>query len=133
MVRKMIAFRTLFIVAAVLTAGVAKGQSDDSGIGYPSPGAAMEALHARPDVIFSVQNGWIIASDRTNQTVWSFSPVGDPAFPTAVKREVVQSGDNFYVVTKIMCRGTQAACDAVSAEFHALNQAAKQNLQSSQP
>lgn len=118
-------FQILFVLVSILNAGVADGQVNDTGIGYPSPGTAMEALHARPDVLFSFQNGWIVASDRANMTVWSFAPVGAPAFPTAVKRQVVQSGDKIYVATKIMCRGTQEACEAVSAEFNALDQAAK--------
>jgi len=131
--RKTFGFRALFVAVAVSAAGVAHGQSSGSGIGYPSPLAAMQALRARPDVEFSVQNGWIIASDRANMTVWSFSPTGDPTFPTAVKRQVVQSAGEIYVDTNILCDGTQAACDALSAQFKALNQAAKQNLNSSPP
>jgi hypothetical protein len=131
--RKTFGIRALFVAVAVSAASVAHGQSNGSGIGYPSPLAAMQALRARPDVAFSIQNGWIIASDKANMTIWSFSPTCDPTFPTAVKRQVMKSAGEIYIDTNILCGGTQAACDALSAQFKALNQAAKQNLNSPLP
>ncbi len=100
----------------------------DQGIGYPTPAAALQALRARPDVLFYTQNGWLIADDRTNMTVWSFSPPGDPTFPTAVKRQAIQIGSGIYVETKILCGAPQTACAQLPAEFHALDQAIRQNV-----
>jgi hypothetical protein len=114
--------RALVVAAGILVAGIAQAQTGGSGIGYNSPQAALKALHDRPDVQFSLQNGWIIAADRANATLWSFAEKSNPAFPAAVKRQVVQTGDKFYIAMSIMCGGPQAACDQLPAEFQALNQ-----------
>jgi hypothetical protein len=117
----MLFVRAVIVAVAVYAAGTAHAQTTGAGIGYPSPQAALKALHARPDVVFSLQNGWIIASDRANVTVWSFAEASNPAFPAAVKRQVVQNGDKVYVAMSILCGGPQAECDKLPAEFQALD------------
>ncbi len=118
------------LVVAMGLAGLAQAQSAGNDIGYSSPQAALKALYARrPDVQFSLQNGWIIAADKANETVWSFAEKNNPAWPAAVKRQVIQNGDKFYVATNILCGGTTAACDQLPGEFEALNQNVRSNAQ----
>ena len=113
-----------FIVTAALGTA-AQAQPVGTNIGYPTPEAAIQALHARPDVIFTVQNGWVIAKDRANVTNWAFPPTNDPAFPAAVKRQVVQTDTgSISIATNILCGGTQVACDQLASAFHTLNQQA---------
>ena len=95
---------------------------NSSSIGYPSVAAALADLHSKPEVVFSMQNGWTIAEDRSHSSFWSFPPEGDPAYPSAVKRIVVQTGAGIYLEMKVLCESTQAACDKLVADFNALNE-----------
>ncbi len=61
-------------------------EASGSTIGYPNVTSALEALHAKPGVVFSSNGGWTIAEDEADKTLWSFPPAGDPAYPAAVKR-----------------------------------------------
>jgi hypothetical protein len=96
--------------------------SNASSIGYASVAAALADLHSKPDVKFSIQNGWTIAEDRSRSSFWSFPPEGDPAYPSAVKRIVVQTGAGISLEMKVLCQSTQAACDKLVADFNALNE-----------
>jgi hypothetical protein len=98
--------------------------SGASSIGYPSVAAALKDLHSKPDVKFSVQNGWTIAQDEAQGhfTLWSFPPESDPAYPSAVKRTAVQTDRGINMDMKILCQSTQAACDKLVADFNALNE-----------
>ncbi len=103
-------------------------EKDTASIGYSSVAAALADLHSRPDVKFTVQNGWIIAEDRANYTIWSFPPQGDPAYPSAVKRTAVQSGTGINMDMRVLCQSTQAACDKLVADFNALNDRVRDSL-----
>jgi hypothetical protein len=103
-------------------------EASGSTIGFPTVAAALEALRGRPDVRISVQGGWTIADDRANNTVWSFSPEGYPAYPAAVKREITQSNGAIYIKMSILCGGTKVACDKLVIDFQKLNEAMKQHL-----
>ena len=102
-----------------------------SGIGYPSVAAALADLHSKPEVIFREEAGWIIAEDRSHFTLWSFATEGDPAYPSAVKRTVVQeSGGSVTMNMNILCESTQDACDKLVANFNELNERARDSLNS---
>jgi hypothetical protein len=92
-----------------------------SSIGYPSVAAALADLHSRPDVTFSVANGWTIAEDRSHFTLWSFAPEGDPAYPSAVKRTAVKGEKGVSMNMNVLCESSQEACDNLVADFQALN------------
>lgn len=96
-------------------------KSNASSIGYPSVAAALADLHSRAEVKFSIQNGWTIAEDRSHFSFWSFPPEGDPAYPSAVKRIMVQTGAGINLEMRVLCQSTQAACDKLVADFNALN------------
>ena len=96
--------------------------SNSSSIGYPSVAAALADLHSKPEVKFSIQNGWTVAEDRSHSSFWSFPPEGDPAYPSAVKRIVVQTAAGINLEMKVLCQSTQAACDKLVADFNALNE-----------
>jgi hypothetical protein len=104
--------------------------SKSSSIGYSSVAAALKDLHSKPDVQFSVQNGWTIAEDRSHFTLWSFPPEGDPAYPSAVKRTAVQTGTGVNMDMKVLCQSTQSACDKLVADFNALNERMRDSFKS---
>jgi len=105
-------------------------KSGASSIGYPTVSAALADLHSKPEVNFSVQNGWTIAEDRSHSNFWSFPPEGDPAYPSAVKRTVVQTGKGVNLEMKVLCQSTQAACDKLVADFNALNERMRNSFKS---
>jgi hypothetical protein len=116
------------VLAAVFLARAVRAESGDAGIGYASPAAALQALRAKPDVVFSVEHGWTIASESSAATVWSFAPAGDPSFPSVVKREVVKVGDGLGVSTHILCDAPQSACEKLVAYFKDVDQQMKRGF-----
>ncbi|HEX3912723.1 MAG TPA: hypothetical protein VHW71_04385 [Steroidobacteraceae bacterium] len=101
-----------------------------ASIGYPSVAAALADLHSKPEVTFSVRNGWTVAEDQNHSSFWSFPPEGDPAYPSAVKRTAVQTQAGINLEMKILCQSTQAACDKLVADFNALNERMRNSFKS---
>jgi hypothetical protein len=100
-----------------------------STIGYPTVEAALTDLHSHADVEFREEHGWTTASDKSHNTVWSFPPVGNPAYPSAVKRMVVQDGKGVSMKMDVLCQASQNACDKLVEDFNALNERVKQSMQ----
>jgi hypothetical protein len=100
-----------------------------STIGYPSVAAALADLHSKPDVQFSEAKGWTLAEDRAHFTLWSFAPVGDPAYPSAVKRTAVQDGNGTTMQMNVLCESTQTACDKLVKDFNELNERLRDSIQ----
>ena len=121
-------------IAICLALGVA-GQADplpeqpNSTVGYPTPDAALTALHAKPSVEFSTQDGWTIASDPDTNTVWSFPPQRDPAYPAVVRRQMTPApGGKVAVQMDVLCSATKAACDDLVRAFERMNDEAQRQL-----
>jgi hypothetical protein len=106
---------------------MAQAQDVESGIGYPTVAAALEALKAKNGVKISIQGGWTIVEDASDNSFWSFTPPGHPAHPTAVKRYAVQKDGATSIQMKALCQTEKAACDKLIAEFTALNERIAQN------
>jgi hypothetical protein len=113
-------------VAALLMCNPAVAQQTGSGIGYPSVAAALSAVRNKAGVSVSVQGGWTIISDSTSATLWSFTPLGHPADPSAVRRRIVQKGGSIFVEMAIACEAQKSACDKLVAEFNQLNERMRQ-------
>lgn len=99
-----------------------------SSIGYPTVDAALADLHKRPGVTFSERNGWTVASDPATNTFWSFPPRGHPAYPAAVKRQLIQQGEAVSLQMSVLCGGPKAACDDLVRAFQQLNAQMSQAL-----
>jgi len=121
------------LLALILGARVA-GATDElpadapSPVGYPTVAAALIALRARNDVTFVEQGGWTIANDERNRTIWSFAPIDNPAYPSVVKRTLVQTDLGFNLDMTVLCEARKPACDKLVADFKALNEQARQSL-----
>ncbi len=126
--------RLLLILALVAFAPLAAAQDQapvpeqpGSTIGYPNVAAALRALKARGDVDISDHDGWTMVSDKAAATIWSFPPATDPAYPSAVKRELLQQPDGAFAIRmNILCEASKAACDDLVKKFQALNDQIKQ-------
>jgi hypothetical protein len=92
-----------------------------STIGYPTVAAALADLHSRPEVQFSEARGWTIAEDHAHFMVWSFAPVGDPAYPSAVRRTAMKEGSGVSMQMQVLCESTQSACDKLVRDFQEIN------------
>lgn len=126
------AIRTLCLLLGlgVAIAAFAQDQPDaaDTGIGYVSPEAALEALRSRPDVTLKEQNDWFVLTDAAANTVWSIATSRHPAHPTAVKRTFVQKDGAVFVKMDVQCGASRAVCDQVVEQFQSLNAGMQRSL-----
>jgi hypothetical protein len=99
-----------------------------SPTGFSSVATAFEAMKGKPGVRVSVTDGWTVVDDRAAATIWSFTPPGHPAHPSAVKRTVVQEGAEIFIRMGVACEAKKPACDKLVAEFNQLNQRMRQDL-----
>jgi hypothetical protein len=90
-------------------------------IEYPSVAAALLGLHARRDVVFTMENGWTIATDEVRYTIWSFAPSDYPAYPAVVKRQVIPQGTGSSIEMSVQCEASKAACDDLVRIFSKMN------------
>jgi hypothetical protein len=107
----------IILVAACAQANAADGgdspkAAETKEIPYSSLDDAMKALRAKPGVKFRNEDGWIIADDSEAIVAWLLTPRGHPAYPSIVKRHVVNTADGAYMATDIRCFATKAACDS---------------------
>jgi hypothetical protein len=72
---------------------------------------ALKDLRAKPGVTFRKQDGWIVAEEASAFTVWLITPPGHPAYPSMVKRTLVNGPDGAYFDTAVRCLASQDACD----------------------
>ena len=105
-----------------------------SNIGYPTVATAYAAVQTKPGIRVSVRDGWTIMEDRASMTVWSFTPPGHPAHPSAVRREVRQAKNGTVSIQQSgRCEAAKAACDKLNAEFVELNDRMRRQLERDQP
>ena len=125
-----VAMRAAFVSLAVIALVGAEVRGDESSIGYPTVDAALDALHRDPRAQFSIQGGWTIVAteENGNHVLWSFTPKGHAAYPAAVKRTVLDKDGAVSLDMKVLCFGTQAACDKLVDEFKGLNERIKQDM-----
>lgn len=70
-----------------------------------------------------------MATDENgNHVLWSFTPEGHAAHPAAVKRTVLEKDGAVFIDMKVLCFGTQAACDKLVEEFKQLNERIKESM-----
>ncbi len=105
-------------------------EQSHSTVGYATPDAALAALHAKPGVEFQVQDGWTIATDPPTNTVWSFPPERDPAYPAVVKADDVPAPrGKIQVQMDVLCGASKTACDDLVRAFERMNDEVKAQLQ----
>lgn len=98
-------------------------EASGSTIGYANTAAALVDLRKRSGVEWSQVQGWTVAFEEPTRTLWSFTPVGHPAHPAVVKRQLVEEDGAVQLQMAVHCEASKAACDALVREFQALNNA----------
>jgi hypothetical protein len=118
--------RVVSLIVAMGASGLLASQelpeAKENTIGYPTVSAALEALRAKSGTKVTVQAGWTVIEDMAGGeiTLWTFTYIGHPAHPSAVKRTLVTDGAT-HLKTSILCEAEKAACDALVRDFDALN------------
>jgi hypothetical protein len=120
----------LVLIAACVDLAAAQGTTGAERSEYATAAQALQGLRAKPGVKISMQSGWTVIEDRSTLSVWSFPPVGQRAYPTAIQRKIVQEGSNIFVKMKVLCEAPKPDCDAVVAEFGKLNERVRGDLNS---
>lgn len=85
--------------------------SGKSGIEYSTLEEALDALRAKAGVTFNNQDGWLVANDSDAIVIWLFTPPGHPAYPSMIKRHIVNGPHGAYMDTAIRCLASKAVCD----------------------
>ena len=71
----------------------------------------MKSLRAKPGVIFRDEGGWTVAYDPEAIVSWLLTLPGHPAYPSIVKRYVVNRADGAYMASDTRCFAAKAVCD----------------------
>jgi hypothetical protein len=102
-------------------------QADD-GLGYKgknndglAPDELLSKLRSDGETQIREEKDWIVASSEKLRTIWSFPPKGHPAYPSYVKREVVEKGGALYMETSVRCGAAKPQCDKLVKDFIELN------------
>jgi hypothetical protein len=99
-------------------------EAPEPTIGYATVADAMKALRAQPSVIFTTENGWIIATDEATYTVWSFAPPNYTAYPAVVKRKVISQATGSSIQTSVQCEASKSSCDDLVRTFSQMTEMA---------
>jgi hypothetical protein len=93
----------------------------DTDIGFDTVSAALAGLRSRPGVVFTSENGWLIATDEAAYTIWSFAPQSYPAYPAVVKRQVIPKQIGSEIKMDVLCEASKQACDDLVRTFAKMN------------
>lgn len=122
---------TVFIsltLSAETTIESSSDMDNDSGIGYESVLEALNALKAKESVVIRVEQGWTLAEDRMENTIWSFPGEEHPAYPSAVKRTFFEKDGAIHLTMNVLCQAKKPECDDLVAEFEALNDRLRESM-----
>jgi hypothetical protein len=110
--RNVLAVLALVVAPTMAAEGPSAPEAQSSlEIPYASLDEALKALHAKSGVTFHTEGGWIIAYDSSAVVSWLLTPPRHPAYPSIVKRHIVNTATGSEMATDIRCFATQAVCD----------------------
>jgi hypothetical protein len=97
----------------------------------PNSLQVLESLKSNPAAVFRIQNGWTIVNvdNEQEKSIYSFTPESHPAYPSIVKREIVEKDGSIHINMTAKCGATKDICDKLVQQFIALNDKVKQSMQ----
>ncbi len=116
-----VAFQALTGAVTAQPAQPPLAEQPDASIGYATVAAALADLRHSPSAKVTVQDGWTLVEDSASVTTWSFAPVSDPAYPSAVRRQLANEDGAVRLHMTIRCEASKAACDDLVRRFEKLN------------
>jgi hypothetical protein len=122
------------VLTAILATGCAHAQKVErsSSIGYPTVAAALADLKSNPNASVREQEGWTIIRVQEGEkqsAIWSFSPIGYPAYPAAVKRTIYEQDGVVMMKTNALCQASKVECDKLMEQFNELEQRIRDRMQ----
>ena len=125
----------LLLIASTMSSGAYAQASPEtnSGIGYESVSTAYEALSKKEGVEGSNQGGWVIFKDRADNSLWSFTPKEHPAYPSTIKRTIVEQEGKLFIDMRALCGAEKLACDELIREFRKMNEKKESELNATRP
>ena len=93
----------------------------ETSIEYQTVSEALAALRTKPGVVFTKENGWLVATDYWEYSIWSFAPRGYAAYPAVVKRWVITRQVGSEARMDVLCEASKAACDDLVRTFAKMN------------
>jgi hypothetical protein len=106
-----LALLSLLAIPASTTAAEPANSSRPGPIPYASLDDALKALRAKPGVTFRQEGGWLVAEDLDTFTVWLLTPAEHPAYPSMVRRTLINQSDGAYMDTSVRCLASKEVCD----------------------
>jgi hypothetical protein len=88
----------------------------------------LDHLRSDPNVQVRVDRGWQIAAVKSERTIYSFTPVIHPAYPSYVKREVIEQNGSVFIKTSAHCGAEKNVCDQLVKDFIELNNKVKEEI-----
>ena len=110
-------FLSILAIAAVASSPLRSAEptpwssSEPGPIPYSSLENALKDLHSRLGITFRNQSGWIVAEDLAAHAVWLLTPPGHPAYPSIVRRMLVNGPTGASMNTDVQCFASQETCD----------------------
>jgi hypothetical protein len=112
--------RLVAALPSLLIATVAVAAVDDPApIGYSSVAGVLQALRADPRAQFQDQQGWTVVASREGEHAveWFFPPVDHPAYPSVIRRTVLEENGVGLIDLAALCQVPQSDCDLLLDDF----------------
>jgi hypothetical protein len=111
----------LVAIPLVTEADAPRTEADSSPVGYATVAEALTDLRSRSDLKVINQGGWTVINDEKSHVIWSFAPSDYPAYPSVVKRTLIQTEQGINLHMDVLCEATKASCDKLVEVFRAMN------------
>ena len=101
-------------------------------IGYTSVKTAFEELTNKTDAKVQQHDGWTVVTEVIDgqHVIWSFPPKAHRAYPTAIRRAIVEQDGTSRIEMKMLCQSlVLIECDILFEQFRELNSALIGKLQ----
>ena len=128
-----VAVRPLVVVALVSTFGQAAFAQDLCGRPAEQPQALFDRLTKTEKLKEDFRDkSYVAISDKTKDTIWTFTVPGHPAHPSVVCRRPMQDGADLRLQMNVQCNASEAECQKLVKAFQELNQRMLQQMKKQQ-
>ena len=99
-----------------------QGTNPDT-FGHDSLEALVESFKENPKAEISTQHGWTVVAVREEKKmdIWSITPKDHFAYPSAVKRSLVEREGSVFIEMEVSCHAEKIQCDELVRQFVELN------------
>ncbi len=83
-----------------------------------------DVLQRYPKSGLGIFEDWVIVRVNTaeEKLIWSFPPVNHPAYPAAVRREILMDADSVQIRTRMNCTSSKVVCEQLFQDFIAMSE-----------